>query len=104
MRAACLLVMAALTPSLAFTAAAALCRHRRHLPVRCQLEPGSGLDQLFSELFTKGGMAVHEGDMPTALYWLQQAAKVDPNNAQCQKMVARLEGLGIEPKEPPSVG
>ena len=73
---------------------------RKHITASSSLALAS---TAFSELFMKGGMAVHEGDMPTALYWLQQAAKVDPKNEQCKKMVARLEGLGIEPKEPPSI-
>jgi major membrane immunogen (membrane-anchored lipoprotein) len=68
--------------------------------ISCQL---SGRMQLFDELFTKGGMAVQDGDMPTALYYFKQALIVDPANEQTKKMVAKFEMLGIQPQEPGAV-
>ena len=56
--------------------------------------------QLFSELFAKGGMAIHDGDMGRALYWFQQALKVDPSNDQTRKMVDKLVAVGTQPSMP----
>lgn len=47
-------------------------------------------------------MAIHEGNMGTALYYFQAALRVDPNNEQTKKMVAKLESKGIEPTQPES--
>ena len=48
--------------------------------------PDSGRQQLFDEYFTKGGMAVQEGDIPRALGYFKEALSIDPTNQQTMKM------------------
>ena len=59
----------------------------------------SAQDPSFDDLFAQGTAYVQSGDLDLAVGYFQRAAKLDPSHEPTQKLLAKLEGLGMTLEE-----
>ena len=66
---------------------------------RLGITTASAAEPSFDELFTQGTAFVQSGNLGKALGCFQGAARLDPSHEPTQKLLAKLEGLGMTLEE-----